>query len=179
MKKIILNLFAIGMIAGFSNSLNAQITNTASATSPAYATIVAPIGITHTNGTDLEFGTIISGAGAVTVSTAGVRTFSNADLNPGDQGESPTSGQFYVSGEADYTYSIAFTNATEDLTETASATMTAGSFLASTLIDGEGLTGTLNASGDDTIEVGATLTVTAGLPSGLYTGSFEVTVAYN
>lgn len=177
MKKIIISLFAIGMIAGLSNNLNAQ-TNTANTTSDAFATIVAPIAISHEGLDDLQFGTVISGAGTVTISTAGVRTFTNSALNPGDQGAAPTAAVFNVSGEDGYTYSIAFTNATEILTLTAGTdTMEVNSFLASSS-DGEGLTGTLTG-GTDQIKVGATLTVAGSLGSGVYTGSFELTVAYN
>lgn len=183
MKKIIFCLLTVGMIVGTSNKMNGQTTNTDVASSDAFATIVAPIEITH-SGADLQFGTIISGAGTVAVSTAAVgfagRTFSVPAMNPGDQGAQPTAAVFSVKGQPNYTYSIAFTNATETLTETVSSdTMSAGTFLASTLIDGAGLIGTLDGSGDDTLNVGATLTVTAGLSAGEYSGTFEVTVAYN
>lgn len=176
MKKIIIGLFTIGMIVGLSNNLVAQTTNTATTSAAAYATIVSPIAITKT--VDLQFGTMIKGIGTVTVGTNDARTFSNTALNPGDQGASPTAAQFTVTGEGVYTYSIAFTNATETLTSgTDATTMTAGSFVALSS-DGEGLTGTL-AAGSDTVKVGATLTLDNDETSGLYTGSFEVTVAYN
>jgi len=178
MKTKLLSLVAIFMIAIFSNNMMAQ-TNSAAVSSDAFATIVAPISILH-DGNDLQFGTIISGIGTVEVTTGSVRSFSNTDLNPGDQGVTPTAAVFSIAGQANYTYSIAFTNATENLTEPGSSdTMSAGTFLASTLIDGAGLTGTLDGSGDDTLNVGATLTVTSGLTAGTYAGTFEVTVAYN
>ncbi|MDP3360026.1 MAG: DUF4402 domain-containing protein [Lutibacter sp.] len=178
MKKQLLSFAAIILIAGFSTKMMAQTTNTDSATSDAFATIVSPISITH-DGIDLEFGTIISGVGTVTVTTGSVRSFTVAAMNPGDQGATPTAAVFSVAGQPNYTYSIAFTNATETLTETGFDTMSAGTFVASTLSEGIGAVGTLDGSGDDTLNVGATLTVTAGLNTGLYTGSFEVTVAYN
>lgn len=174
MKKMIIGLFAIGMMAGLSNKLVAQTTNTDNATASAFATIVSPIEITKT--VDLQFGTIIKGVGTVTVATDNARTFSNTALNPGDQGTTPAAAVFTVSGEGAYTYSIAFTNATENLTNGA-VTMVAGSFVALSS-DGEGLTGTL-ALGADTIKVGATLTLDNDEIPGLYTGSFQVTVAYN
>jgi hypothetical protein len=178
MKKQLFSMAAILLIAILSNNVMAQDTNTDSATSDAFATIVSPISITH-DGNDLEFGTIISGAGTVTVTTASVRSFSVAAMNPGDQGATPTAAVFSVAGQPSYTYSIVFTNATETLIETGLDTMSAGTFVASTLSDGIGATGTLDLSGDDTLNVGATLTVIAALNTGLYTGSFEVTVAYN
>jgi hypothetical protein len=177
MKKIIISLFAIGMIVGLSSNLVAQ-TNTDNATSAAFATIVAPITISHDGLDDLQFGTVISGIGDVTVSTAGVRTFTNSALNPGDQGATPTAAVFNLTGEVGYTYSIAFTNATETLTLVAgSDTMDVKNFVALSS-DGEGLTGTLTG-GSDQIKVGATLTTAGSLGSGVYEGSFEVTVAYN
>jgi hypothetical protein len=176
MKKALFVFAAIVMMAGFSNKVMAQ--TEAAASSDAFATIVAPIAIVH-DGNDLQFGTLIAGSGTTTVSVLNVRTFSVPEINPGDQGVTPTAAVFSVSGSPTYTYSIAFTNATENLTFDVSNTMSAGTFIASTTTDGVGLTGTLDALGDDELTVGATLTVTAGLPSGLYAGSFEVTVAYN
>jgi hypothetical protein len=174
MKKIIISMFVIVMIAGISNKLVAQ-TNSDNATSSAFATIVAPIGISH-SGSDLQFGTIIKGIGTVTLATTDVRTFSNAALNPGDQGVSPAAAVFTISGEGSYTYSITFTNATEILTN-GTNDMEASSFVALSS-DGEGLTGTLSA-GTDTVKVGATLTLDNDETAGEYVGSFEVTVAYN
>ncbi len=174
MKKRLFNFGAILLIAGFSNNVMAQ--NEASASSDAFATVVAPIGIAH-NGTDLEFGTMIKGIGTVTIPTSGPRTFSNSALNPGDQGVAPTPAVFTVTGEGAYTYSIAFTNPTETLTNPGSQTMIAGTFIALSA-DGEGLTGTLS-SGTDTVTVGATLTLDDDETAGIYAGSFEVTVAYN
>ena len=176
MKKIILSFLAIVMVVGFSNKVMAQ--NSDAATSPALATIVAPIAIVH-DGSNLQFGTIIAGAGWVKVDVAGTRTFEDDAMNPGDQGVTPTAAVFSVSGAPTYTYSIAFTNTTEVLTFDVSNTMDAGTFIASTASDAEGLTGTLDGSGDDVLTVGATLEVTTPLSSGVYTGSFEVTVAYN
>jgi hypothetical protein len=37
----------------------------------------------------------------------------------------------------------------------------------------------LDAAGNDTFNVGATLVVGANQPSGVYSGTFDVTVAYN
>lgn len=176
MRKIILGFLAIVMVASFSTKVTAQTTNTDAASSDAFATIVAPIGIVNTKA--LQFGTLIAGAGTVTVDVADGRTFSENAMNPGDQGATPTSAVFAVTGEKAYTYSVAFTNSTETLTGALAGTMSAGSFLASTSA-GVGLVGTLDASGNDGISVGATLTVIGDEAADVYTGSFEVTVAYN
>jgi hypothetical protein len=175
MKKII--LLAITVIAGFSNNVQAQSTNTDVATAAAFATIVAPIAITKT--TDLQFGTVISGAGTVVVATNDTRTIAVSALNPGDQGAAPTAAVFTLTGEASYGYSIVIDANVPLLNTGGSDTMTMGSFIADN-DSGSGVsTGTLSVSGADTIKVGATLTVTAGLTAGTYAGSFNVTVAYN
>lgn len=58
--------------------------------------------------------------------------------------------------------------------------MTIVSILARTASAGaDGLTGTLSAAGTDNFTVGGTLEVAAGQTTGLYTGTFDVTVAYN
>ena len=49
-------------------------------------------------------------------------------------------------------------------------------------VNGSGTVGTLQTSGDpgtDKFTIGGTLTVKASQASGVYTGSFNVTVAYN
>jgi hypothetical protein len=42
-----------------------------------------------------------------------------------------------------------------------------------------GATSALDAQGESALKVGATLNVDANQPVGLYTGAFDVTVAYN
>lgn len=177
MKKLVLSLIAVGMIVGLSNELQAQ--TTANASSDAFATIVAPIAISH-SGTDLQFGTIISGTGSgtVMVTTAGVRTFSSPALNPGDQGATPTAAVFTVTGQANYTYDITLPASDVTLTESVSSdTMTIAH--ATFTSDPAATAGNLGAGGSQAVNVGATLTVTASLSSGTYEGSFDVTVAYN
>jgi hypothetical protein len=175
MKKII--LLAITVIAGFSNNVQAQSTNTDTATAAAFATIVAPIAITKT--TDLQFGTVISGAGTVVVATNDTRTIAVSALNPGDQGAAPTAAVFTLTGEASYGYSIVIDANVPLLNTGGSDTMSMGSFIADNNSGAGVSTGALSSSGADTIKVGATLTVTAGLTAGTYAGSFNVTVAYN
>jgi hypothetical protein len=175
MKKKRLNFYCSLLIICCAFNLNAQNTNSANTSSSAFATIVAPLGIKHT-GNDLEFGTIIKGSGTVTLATNETRSFSNPSLNPGDQGISPALAVFTVSGEGIYTYSIAFANATEVLSN-GESTMEVSDFVALSS-DGEGLTRTLS-NGTDQIQVGATLTLDNDETIGTYTGSFSITVAYN
>ena len=175
MKKIILFFAAIVMVAGFSNTVVAQ--TTANVDNNATATIIAPIGITA--GADLAFGNIIKGAGDVTVDVNGTRTIS-ASMKPGNQNGTITAGVFNVSGEAAYTYTITLpANDVVTITD-GSDPMDVNDFNCFTATDNDaGVSGTLNGSGTDVITVGATLTVAADQATGAYTGTFNVTVAYN
>ncbi len=91
------SVIAIVMIA-FSASAFGQNTATASAS----ARIIAPISITKV--TDLHFGTIIAGVGAVTVTPAGGRSATGPVLSTLAPVHSAAS--FTVSGESGLTYSI-------------------------------------------------------------------------
>jgi len=51
--------------------------------------------------------------------------------------------------------------------------------LVDNFISSLGATSTLDATGASALKVGASLNVAANQPVGLYTGSFDVTVAYN
>ena len=173
MKKQILSLVAILLIAGISNNLMAQTTNTHMATADARATIVAPITITWNN-VNLEFGSIIAGNGWVKVAAADdARTFQVAAMNPGDQGDTPSAAQFTVGGSTTYGFDIT-------LPADGVVTLTNGTdtMAVNTFESSEGTTSALVAGTKD-FNVGATLVVTDAKSSGLYTGTFDVTVAYN
>lgn len=171
-------LFAvIVMVAGFSAKMNAQATeNTAAA-----AQIVTPIAISETS--PLHFGTmaVLAGTGGTAVlSTQGVRTQSGG-VNLSVQTPSASNAAYNVSGAVNTAYGITLP-ASITVTETVSstATMIINNLLARTISAGvDGLTGTLSAGGTDSFTVGGTLNVAAGQVTGLYTGSFDVTVAYN
>jgi hypothetical protein len=180
MKKIILSFLAIVMVVGFSNNVVAQ--NTAVETADATATIVAPITITKT--TDLQFGTIVKGVGNVEVTPAGTRSHSISStylLTEPTTDTDVTAAVFAVAGEGAYTFSI-------DLPENGVVTIDDGDLNTMDVNDftsnGTDLLGDTDAAlidGTFTLNVGATLTVTDGATqaSGLYTGTFDVTVAYN
>jgi hypothetical protein len=174
MKKLIVLFSVIVLMAGFSFRLLAQATeNTAAA-----ANIVTPIAISET--TSLHFGTmaVLAGTGGTCVlSTQGVRT-QTGGVNLSVQTPTATNAAFSVSGAVSTTYAI--TLPATIIVSYLTNNMTIGTLLARTASAGaDGLTGTLNGSGADTFTVGGTLTVTAGQIAGLYTGTFDVTVAYN
>jgi hypothetical protein len=170
MKKTLLIFTAILMMAGLSNRVMAQ-TNSASDDADAFATIVAPIAITKT--IDLQFGSVIAGVGTVTVDVASVRTYSVPAMNPGDQGETPTAAAFTVTGEGGYGFDITLPDNDDVVLVKGAEDMTVTDFTSS-----EG-SSTALVGGTKDFTVGAKLTVETGLSSGEYTGSFEVTVAYN
>ena len=177
MKKIIVVIAAIVMIAGFTSKVSAQV-NTAS--TPAAAKIVTPIQIAL-DGTNnkLNFGVMTNTVGGdVTVSTSGTASSSTVVLlssaTPAAMAPSYT-----VSGTGGYTYSITLpTNGTITVTGGTGPAMPVKDFVSSI-----GLTGTLptpaGTTTTQTFSVGATLTVATGQGGGTYTGSFPVVVNYN
>jgi len=130
---------------------------------------------------DLKFGSmgVNSIGGSCILSTTGVRTqTSGVNLSQSD----PYSVASYnVNGEAGYTFAISLPSSII-VTHISSSnhTMTINALAArcnSTAVDG--LVGTLDQNGFDSFNVGGTLNVAASQYSGVYTGSFDVTVAYN
>ncbi|MCD6062586.1 MAG: hypothetical protein K0R82_497 [Flavipsychrobacter sp.] len=173
MKKIKLLVAAIAVI-GFSADTFAQ--QTSSATANASATIIQPIAISKT--TDMSFGNIaVSGstAGTVVLSTANGRTATGGVTLP-VSGGTVTSAEFAVTGAANYTYTITLPSSVT-LDDNASHTMTAGTFTSDPLTSA----GTLDANGEQTVKVGATLAVGAAQAAGVYESDvdFQVIVNYN
>ena len=171
-------LFALSIVMlGFSLSSSAQVTATA-ATS---ATIITPISIDWA--TDMNFGNI-----AVQASTGGTVTL---DAEAGALGRSTggdggvtlpafdngtvSAASFVVTGQAGYTYEITLPGSVVITNGTPAEDMTVNAFTST-----PNATGTLTA-GTETLYVGATLTVAAAQPAGVYTNltDLAVTVNYN
>jgi len=167
---------AIIMMAGFSTKVMAQATETTAAA----ANIITPIAITETS--SLHFGTmaVLAGTGGTCVlSTQGVRTATDG-VNLSVQSPGATNAAYNVSGAVNTTYAITLPSTITVNESTSGSSMTINSILARTASAGaDGLTGTLSADGTDSFTVGGTLNVTAGQSTGLYSGTFDVTVAYN
>ena len=168
---------AILMMSVFSTGIYSQATeNTAAA-----AQIVTPLTISET--ASLHFGTmaVLAGTGGTCVlSTQGVRSQSGG-VNLSAQTPMASNAGYNVSGAVNTSYAITLP-ASITVTETvsSSATMIISNLEARTSSAGaNGLTGTLSAGGTDSFTVGGTLNVASGQVTGLYTGSFDVTVAYN
>ena len=151
-------------ILGFA-TINAQ-----AAEGTATATVITPIAITAVN--QLDFGKFAGFTGGNVVMTAGgSRSFTGtvvAGVNAGN------AASFSVTGDAGSTYAITLPTSA---TLTGPGTdMVVGTFISSpTVVAG----GTLNGSGAQTLSVGATLVVPASQVAGNYSGTFDVTVAYN
>ena len=142
----------------------------ATATSNVSASIVPAI--TITKNTDMDFADVIAtgSSGTVVLSTAGARSVTGgATLG---NGTGAAAAAFTVTGDPASTYSISLPTST---TITSSPnTMTVNTFTSS-----PSGTGTLSGGGTQALTVGATLQVGASQAQGSYTGTFDVTVAYN
>ena len=153
-----------------SINTNAQ-TASSTATASASARIVTPLEITKN--VDLAFGNIAAGpsAGTVTIATDGTRN-GNGGVTLITAGSISNAAQFSIVGYPSATFAIALPS---------SINIENGGFLMSVdnFVSDLGATSTLDGLGEAGLNVGATLNVNAGQEPGLYTGSFDVTVAYN
>lgn len=160
-----LALAAAFTLAGTGIALATQDSDMAS--SPAAAQIVAAIDIANDQG--LDFGDVVAGpvGGTVVMSAAGVRSVTG-DVTLGNAGSAGPA-EFTVTGESGATFDV--TLPTSILISAGAEDMTVDTFT-------ENANGVL-AGGTETFQVGATLHVAASQASGAYSGSFDVTVAYN
>lgn len=157
-----------------------------SGSTSATASVITPLTIGKV--ADLNFGRFAPGgaAGTVTVSTSGSRTASGAILST--IGSTPTAAKFDVGGDNNATFTINYSATTITLSDatpapnTKTMTLNLASEAAATATNktsGTATSGTLSASGAQSIFVGGTLDVGATQAAGTYTGSFTVTVQYN
>ena len=164
MKK--LNLIAFAAILAFAIAGPAQAADTATAT--ARATLVDPI--TLTKNVDLDFGRLSSGAagGTAVVSAAGARSVTGDVV---EEGGTITAAEFDITGEDGLVYDI--TLPTSISITSGGDSMTVNTFTSDKAGNSSTLTG-----GTDTFNVGGTLNVGASQATGTYTGTFDVTCAY-
>ena len=171
MNKTTLRISACALfLLAFGTKASAQ----ASATATSTATIVTPITITKT--ADMNFGNVAvqtATGGTVVMTPAAVRSATSGVTLPGTSG-TVAAASFTVNGQASYTYAITLPSSVT-LTDAASHSMTVDNFTST-----PSATGTLTG-GTETLNVGATLNVTAAQAAGVYTSStpFTVTVNYN
>ncbi len=117
---------------------------------------------------DLEFGITVPDVdfgGTAVISPAGVKTVTGGAL---DLGGATQAGRFTVTGTPNTSYTC---------TLPGSITVTSGgnSATVDTFTTDVGLSGTLDSSGDVTINIGATLQLAAGHAAGSYSGTFDLT----
>ncbi len=164
-------LFIAAVILGFSaNSFGQE-----SATATATGTIVTPISIE--NAEDMNFGNVAvqsTSGGTVVLAPSGSRSVTGGVTLPAIEG-TVSAASFDIEGAPNYTYSISLPSAATTVSS-GSNTMTVNAFTSD-----PSTTGTLSASGIETINVGATLNVDAAQASGVYESEtpFTVTVNYN
>jgi len=176
MKKTSIIIVAIVMMAGLSTRVMAQNTATANAG----AKIVQAISIVKN--ADLHFGTMSIPTGAVNVllSTGNVRTASvPANITLLAQAPTTTNAAYTVTGSVAATYAITLPlNGVVTISSGANS-MPVDDFVALTASTSGATTGSLGAGGSDTFVVGATLKLANAQPAGVYTGTYDVSVAYN
>ena len=169
MKKFLIFTAAILTTVG----VFAQGNPTASATATASANIIQPLEIVKT--ADLAFGNIASGTseGTVVIATDGART-STGGVTLIEAGNVSNAASFDVNGLADASFTIEVPASIVIETAGGADQMTVDNFVSSL-----GADSVLDANGEATLNVGATLNVSAQQAAGLYSGSFDVIVAYN
>lgn len=167
-------LFAIVAGLTFSGQAFAQVSD--SETTDASVTLVAPIAVTET--ATLRFGQVLKGATGTNTVTINEGTGARALGGGGDAvlaGGTSGRAAYDVTGEDDATFSIELTSSTINLTDGDTGSL-------SVALNRSATTGTLSPTGTASFGVGGVLTVDnedAADAAGDYTGTFEVTAAYN
>ncbi len=164
---VIVSGIAVALLAS-ARAQGAQ--NSASVSSNATARIVTAISISKT--TDLDFGDVVPGAsaGTVRITPAGVR--SNTGGTRLGNGAAARAASFQVAGQTNSRFTITLPASVNVVT--GANTMVVNTFRSTPTSPGN-----LGATGSRALTVGATLRVGASQPFGVYTGTFNVTVAYN
>ncbi|WP_409020869.1 DUF4402 domain-containing protein [Brevundimonas vesicularis] len=161
---------------GLAGTASAQ--SSSSASGQGSITVIRPL--TVSKSADMKFGTVVrpsTGSGSVIISNAGARTVSGGAvaLNSGD---TPQAAQFNIEGEGGQSVSVtipatfSMINGAESLTVTTNNSLGANAS-AQTLSNALGSAGTLN------VRVGGTVALPSTAATGVYTGTFTVSAAYN
>lgn len=146
-------------------------------TSSGTATANVLRGITLAKSSDLAFGKIIrpaSGTGTVAVDTAGTRTLTGTG-SFGFASPTPTAAAMTVTGEGAQSVTVtvptsfALSNGASSITVTTSSTGSGAQTLG----------GTLGSAGTLAVAVGGSFPITSTTATGVFTGSFVVSVQYN
>ncbi len=183
MKKTIMIISAIVLMAGFTSSAIAQTSATANAN--AGARLVVPMSITKN--ADLDFGTInvLAGLGGTVTLPANstTREFS-AGVATSSVGDPASNAAYSVTGTANSTYALTLPStipvAKTDNGITGSMTISALTVHFNSA-DGDAVlkTSKLGTDGTDNFTLGGVLTIEANQVAGDYAGTFDVAVDYN
>ncbi len=160
---------ALSLIAG---SAFAQV-NTSSVTTNGSATLVQPIKLTQAG--SLAFGALVrpeTGAGNVTISTSGTRSVDGGVVALAAPAVSHP--VYTVAGEGGQAITATVPASFNLVNGATIIPVTLSTTTLPTALDG-----TLGGAGAATFAVGGTFPIAATSPTGAYTGSFAVTVAYN
>ncbi len=171
------------MIVAFSASLMAQ-TSSATENTAAGAVLITAMGISET--APMHFGSNLlvdaTGGTVVLPSNSTTRSYGSAGVVASSATPVATNAAYSVTGTGLETYAITLPTTTTVTTDGGGAnkTMDITSMLAYVASESaNAVTGTLDASGDDSFTLGGTLTVQANQVGGVYAGTFDVTVDYN
>lgn len=141
--------------------------NTSTATGSASATIIAPIVLTHTSGSSLNFGKFTTGTGGTIVVTSGGTASVTGDVGIAP-GSTSTADAFSLTGDTSRNFGIATTG----------GSITNGSSSMAFTTSPSAASGTTSSTGTASFTVGGTLTVGTGLVTGAYSGTYTATVTY-
>jgi hypothetical protein len=162
-------LAAVAIAATFGTVVDAKAAsgNSSTAAGTASATVVAPIVLTHTSGSALNFGKITVGAGGTVVVTSGGSGSVTGDVGfvPGSTNAADA---FSLTGDNSRNFGIT----------TTSGTITNGTKTMNFTTAASSATGTTSSTGTYSFTVGGTLTVTGTETPGSYTGTYNATVTY-
>ncbi|MBS0362848.1 MAG: DUF4402 domain-containing protein [Proteobacteria bacterium] len=149
-----------------------ETTPTSGGTGRFLATVIRSIAVSKTS--DLSFGRVerpVAGSGSVSIdAVTGLRTLTNA---VGLDSPSPTRATFNITGEGGQAFTVTVPP-TFTMSGPQALTVTTSNSSAAPV-----LSGNLGSQGSFVFGVGATAPLSSTTPSGDYTGSFTVTVAYN
>jgi len=168
MKKLTKTLALLTVMVAFTAVTFAQgVTESATAT----ATIITPLTITHD--VDLAFGNVAVGAGGGTVVLATNSTRTATGDVSFQSTPAGTAARFIVSGLPGQTYIITLPADGVVTISNGANTMAVNGF------NSDVASPATLAAGNNNLLVGATLVVNGNQPAGAYSGTFDVTVAYN
>ena len=161
------------LISSFSAPAVAQ-----SATGTGSITVVRPL--TVTRDADLRFGTVVrplTGAGTAVIDTAGARSVTGGVVTL-SSGDVPQAAQFTIAGEGAQSVSVtipasfSIANQTETLMVTTTSNLTGSAA-------SQVLSGAIGSAGSLVVNVGGAVPIASTTATGIYTGTFTVSAAYN